>query len=368
MLNYRIHEKIVVIKLTNLVELLESLSNAFGPPGDEEEVRKILRKELEEHADETRVDKLGNIFFYKHGKQGLPQVMLAAHMDEVGFIVTFIDNKGFLRFQTIGGITSTVIPGQIILLKGTKGDVIGLVGTKPPHLMKEEERNKVAAIEDMFIDIGASSQKEAEQRGIDIGTNGVFNVKFGELGEGYVKGKAFDDRAGCTVMAEVFKALKNSPYNLVAVGTVQEEVGLRGARTAAWQVNPDYALALEGTFAADVPGSTPETESSKLRDGPVVTFLDQSVIAHPLVLKTLIKAGKESSIPFQFKKVPKGGTDSGAIHLTKAGVPSGTIAVPCRYIHGPCSVTHIDDVKNTVRLVTEFVKIISEKNPISLIT
>ncbi|MBS7614642.1 M42 family metallopeptidase [Candidatus Bathyarchaeota archaeon] len=348
--------------MTNLVGLLESLSNAFGPPGCEDEVRNTLRKELEEYADETRVDKLGNIFFYKHGKQGLPRVMLAAHMDEVGFIVTFIDNKGFLRFQTVGGITSTVIPGQTILLRGTKGDIEGLVGTKPPHLMKEEKRNKAVAIEELFIDVGASNPKEAEQKGIEIGTTGVFNVKFAELGEGYVKGKALDDRAGCTVLAEVFKALKDSPYNIVAVGTVQEEMGLRGARTAAWQVDPDYALALEGTFAADVPGFSPETESSKLREGPVVTILDQSVIAHPTVLKTLIKVGKEYAIPFQFKKVPRGGTDSGAIHLTKAGIPSGTVAVPCRYIHGPASIAHVDDVKNTVRLVTEFVKAISEKS------
>jgi len=360
MLNYNIDERILVVKLTNLVGLLESLSNAFGPSGSEEEVRRILREELEEYADETKIDKLGNIFFYKHGKQGLPRVMLAAHMDEVGFIVTFIDNKGFLRFQTVGGIASTVIPGQIILLRGTKGDVIGLVGTKPPHLMKEEERNKAATIEELFIDVGAANPKEAEQKGIEIGTNGVFDVKFADLGEGYVKGKALDDRAGCTVMVETFKALKDSSYNLVAVGTVQEEVGLRGARTAAWQVDPDYALALEGTFAADVPGSSPETESSKLKDGPVITILDQSVIAHPTVLRTLIKVGKEYAIPFQFKKVPRGGTDSGAIHLIKAGIPSGTVAVPCRYIHGPASIAHIDDVKNTVRLVTEFVKAISE--------
>ncbi|MEM2889248.1 MAG: M42 family metallopeptidase [Candidatus Bathyarchaeia archaeon] len=348
--------------MTNLIRLLESLSNAFGPPGCEDEVRNILRKELEEHADETRVDKLGNIFFYKHGKQSLPRVMLAAHMDEVGFIVTFIDDKGFLRFQTVGGITSTVIPGQTILLRGNKGDVIGLVGTKPPHLMKEEERNKALAIEELFIDVGASNPKEVEQKGIEIGTTGVFNVKFAELGEGYVKGKALDDRAGCTVMVGAFKTLKDSPYNVVAVGTVQEEMGLRGARTAAWQVDPDYALALEGTFAADVPGSSPETESSKLKDGPVITILDQSVIAHPTVLKTLIKVGKEYAIPFQFKKVPRGGTDSGAIHLTKAGIPSGTVAVPCRYIHGPASIAHVDDVKNTVRLITEFVKAISEEN------
>jgi len=349
--------------LADLVRLLESLSNAFGPPGNEEEVRAILRKELEEYSDETRVDKLGNIFFVHHGKDSSPKVMFAAHMDEVGFIITFMDGNGFLRFHTLGGITSNVMPGQTILLRGTKGDVKGLVGTKPPHLMKEDERNKAVSMDDLFIDIGASNLEESEQKGVEIGTNGVFDVKFTELGGGFLKGKALDDRAGCTVLVEVFKALKDSPYNIVAVGTVQEEMGMRGARTAAWQADPDYALALEGTFAADVPGSSPEKVSSKLKGGPVVTILDQTVMAHPTVLKTLIKVGKEKSIPFQFKQVPMGGTDSGAIHLTKAGIPSGTVAVPCRYIHGPASVTHVDDVKNTVKLVTEFVKAISEKSP-----
>jgi putative aminopeptidase FrvX len=352
----------VVFRLADLIRLLESLSNAFGPSGNEEEVRVILRKELEEHADETWVDKLGNIFFIHHGKDNLPKIMLASHMDEVGFIVTFMDNNGFLRFHTLGGIISNVMPGQTILLRGTKGDVKGLVGTKPPHLMKEDERNKATVMDDLFMDIGASSLVESEQKGIEIGTNGVFDVKFMELGGGFLKGKALDDRAGCTVLVEVFEALKNSPYNIVAVGTVQEEMGMRGARTAAWQADPDFALALEGTFAADVPGSSPEMVSSKLKGGPVVTILDQTVMTHPTVLKTLIKVGKEKSIPFQFKQVPMGGTDSGAIHLTKAGIPSGTVAVPCRYIHGPASVTHIDDIKNTIKLVTEFVKAISEKN------
>ena len=163
------------------------------------------------------------------------------------------------------------------------------------------------------------------------------------------------------MLAEGFKNLKESPYDLVAVGSVQEELGIRGAKTAAWQVDPDYGLALEGTFVADVPGTRPDRISSKLKAGPVVTIMDRTVFTHPAVLKTLISAGREKSIPFQFKKVPVGGTDAGAIHLTKAGVPSGTVAVPCRYIHGPASIMHIDDLKNTILLVTEFVKAISTR-------
>lgn len=349
-----------VKRLSDEKRLLASLSDAFGPPGGEDEVREILRREIEEYADETRVDKLGNIFFLHHGKDRYPKVMLAAHMDEVAFIVTFIEETGFLRFHTLGGITSNIMPGQMILLRGKKDDVKGIIGTKPPHIMKEEERKKLVPQEELFIDIGAGSIEEAEKQGIEIGTNGVFDTKFTELTGGYLRGKAFDDRMGCTVLAQVFKTLKNSPYNLVAVGTVQEEMGLRGARTAAWQVTPDYALALEGTFAADVPGSSPHTVSAKLRNGPVITFLDRTVITHPTVLKTLVNTAKDHSIPFQFKKVPMGGTDAGSIHLVKAGVPSGTVAVPCRYIHGPASIAHIEDLRNTIKLVTEFVRAISE--------
>ena len=345
--------------LSKEIKLLATLSNAFGPPGNEQQVREILKKELEEYADEVRVDKLGNILFFHHGKEGYPNVMLAAHMDEVAFIVTFIEENGFLRFQTLGGITSNIMPGQMILLRGGKGYLKGVIGTKPPHIMTEEERKKIVPVEDLFIDIGAESLEDAKGKGVGIGTRGVFDIEFAELGGGYLRGKAFDDRAGCTVLIEVFKALKDSPYNLVAVGTIQEEVGLRGARTAAWQIDPDYGLALEGTFAADVPDTRPDRTSAKLKGGPVVTIVDRATVTHPTVLNTLIKLGREKSIPFQFKKVPMGGTDAGAIHLTRAGVPSGTVAVPCRYIHGPASVAHVDDLRNTIALVTEFVKAIS---------
>ncbi len=345
--------------LSGEIELLRTLSNAFGPPGNEEQVRKILSTELENYADEVRIDKLGNIFFYKHGKDTYPKIMLAAHMDEVAFIVTFIEENGFQRFQTLGGITSNIMLGQTILFQGTKGPLKGIIGTKPPHIMTEEEQKNIVPVEDLFIDIGAENQQEAQKKGAKIGMDGVFDVEFEELGGGYVRGKAFDDRAGCTVLVEVFKALKDSPYNIIAVGTVQEEVGLRGARTAAWQVDPDYGLALEGTFAADVPGSRPDRTSAKLKGGPVITIVDRTTITHPEILNTLITLGEAKSIPFQFKKVPTGGTDAGAIHLSKAGVPSGTVALPCRYIHGPASVAHIDDLKNTIALVTEFVKEIS---------
>ncbi len=342
-------------------DLLRRLSNAFGPPGSEEEPREILRAELQGVADEVKVDNLGNIFFHHRGEEGCPTVMLAAHTDEVAFLITHIEEEGFLRFHTLGGITANIMPGQRILFRGKKGPLRGIVGTKPPHIMKEEEKKKLVPLEELFIDVGAESREAAQEKGCHIGMTGVFDVEFTELGGGYIRGKAFDDRAGCAVMARVFKTLEGSPCNVVAVGTVQEEVGLRGARTAAWQVEPDYALAVEGTFAADVPGSRPHQMSAKLRGGPVVTIADRSVITHPKVLRALMDAAEAEGIPYQFKKIPMGGTDAGAIHLTKAGVPSGTVAVPCRYIHGPAAVTHIDDLKHTAQLVEAFVRRISKQ-------
>jgi endoglucanase len=343
------------------IQLLERLSNAFGPSGNEEDIAAILKKELDSHADQTVEDKLGNVLFYHKGEKDHPRIMLSAHMDEVGFIVTFVEETGFLRFDTLGGITNNVIPGQRVLLRGNKGYLKGIVGTKPPHIMSPEEQNKMIPKEDLFIDIGADSSDQANKKGADVGMLGVFDVDFTDLGNGYYRGKAFDDRAGCTVLAEAFKALKDSSCNVVAAGSVQEELGMRGAKTAAWQVDPEYGLALEGTFVADVPGTRPDRMSSKIKGGPVLTIMDRTVFTHPKVLKTLIKAGKDKKIPFQFKKVPVGGTDAGAIHLTRAGVPSGTVAVPCRYIHGPASIIHIDDLRNTTRLVTEFIKATSAK-------
>lgn len=341
------------------MEILKQLSEAFGPPNNETEVRKTLRNELDHYADSVREDTMGNVFFIKNGDQNKPTIMLAAHMDEVSFMVTYIDEKGFIRFHTLGGITAHVMPGQRILLKGKKGIIPAIIGTKPPHIMTQEERNQLVSIDDLFMDVGAMNDDEVKQKGIDIGTVGVFDVKFVDLGNGYFRGKSFDDRAGCAVMANVFQELSDTDYNIAAVGTVQEEVGLRGARVAAWQVDPQYGLALEGTFAADVPGSKPHQMSAKLRSGPVVTIADRATLTHPKVLKTLVNVAEKNKIPFQFKKIPRGGTDAGAIHLIKAGIPSGTVAVPCRYIHGPASVLFEEDFLNAIILVKAFVAEIS---------
>ena len=338
--------------------LLERLSNAFGPPGNEAEPRNILIEELQDYADEVKTDKLGNVFFTHKGDEKAPVIMLAAHTDEVAVLITDIDEKGFLRFHP-WGIVANILPAQRMQLNGKKGTLHGILGTMPPHVLSAEERKAAIPADELFIDIGASSREMAEAKGAFVGMTGVFDVQFKDLGDGYLWGKAFDDRVGCYVMSEVFKWVKDKPYNIVAVGTVQEEVGLRGSKTAAWQVDPDYGLALENTFAMDMPGVPNHKQSAGLHKGPVVTLADRSVIAHPKVLGSIMEAAKAEGIPYQFKKIPSGGTDAGSIHLTKAGIPSGTIANPCRYIHGPCGITTEQDIENTVALVKAFIKRIS---------
>ncbi len=341
------------------IDLLERLSNAYGPPGFEDEAREILRKELEDFADETLVDKLGNIIFRHRGRKGGPLVMIAAHMDEVGFLVRHIEDQGYLRLHA-WGVVPNLLPGQRLLFRGRTADLMGVVGTKPPHIMSEEERKKPVVLDDLFVDIGTCTREEAEARGAYVGMTGVFDVDFVDLGDGYVRGKALDDRVGCLVMIEVFKWLKSSKLNVVAVGTIQEEVGLRGSKTAAYQINPDYGLALEGTFAVDMPGMAPHMIPATLKKGPVVTIADSSVIAHPKVFKAIVDAAEAGGIPYQFKKIPSGGTDAGSIHLTRGGIPSGTIAVPCRDIHGPAAITSTEDIDNTISLVKAFLESIGK--------
>jgi putative aminopeptidase FrvX len=340
------------------INLLMRLSNAFGPPGLEDEPRDILKAELEDFSDETSIDVLGNIIFRHIGEKGKPLIMLAAHMDEVGFMVTHIDDAGFLRIHSFG-VVANLLPGQRLIFKGRKTMLKGIIGTKPPHIMSEAERIKPIVIEDLFVDIGADDREQAEKKGAFVGMRGVFDVEFVELGDGYIRGKAFDDRTGCYVLAETFKWLKDKKYNVAAVGTVQEEVGTRGAKTSAYAIDPHFGLAVEGTFAVDMPGMQPHLIPASLHKGPVVTIVDASVIVHPKILDALTSAGDEEKIPYQFKKIPSGGTDAGSISLSRAGVPSGTVAVPNRYIHGPAAVTTIEDIENTVKLVQGFIRTIS---------
>ncbi len=335
-------------------ELIKRLSEAHGIPGNEDEVRNILREELEKYCDSVEVDKLGNLIARKRGKG--KKVMLAAHMDEIGLMIKHIDEKGFLRFTTVGGFFDQTLLNQRVIVHGKKR-VRGVIGSKPPHLMKEEERKKIVEYKEMFIDIGATSDKEAKKI-VNVGDYATFDISFAELENGFITGKAFDDRLGCAVLVEVAKRVE-SDLDIYFVGTVQEEVGLKGARTSAFKINPDVAVAVDVTTTGDYPGVGKELCAIEVNKGPVITIADskgRGIIAHKLVREVLIKTAEKNNIPYQLEVGEGGTTDASAIHLTREGIPSGVLSVPTRYIHSPVEVASMKDVENLVDLLVKSMK------------
>jgi len=333
-----------------LAEILEKLSNACGVAGREEKVRTLMKKFLKPHVDEIREDKLGNVIGIKKGKKKAPKVMLAAHMDEIGLLLKTISKEGFLRFAKIGGIDDRILLAQKVIVYTEKGPLHGIIGSKPPHIQKEEERKKVATYDELFIDIGAKNLEEARKMGVRIGDAVCFDIKFAKVGKSIVVGKAFDDRVGCAVLVEAMKRLKKTSCTVYAVGTVQEEVGLRGAITAAFGIYPDVGIAIDVTVAGDVPGVKEVEAPIKLRKGPSLTVADRGLITHPKVLRLLIDAAEENRIPYQLETGLPGSTDAARISLTREGVPSGVISIPTRYIHSPASMLSLEDAENAVKL------------------
>ena len=326
--------------------ILKELSEAFGVSGNEDDVRAIVLDAVREHVDEVKVDALGNDLAFKRGtgRQRM-RVMLAAHMDEVGLMVVGHDNDGFLRVRSVGGIDPRVLPGTLLQVGPER--ISGVIGVKPIHLLKENA-DKVAKLEDLVVDVGAKSKDEARKLA-PLGTYATFATRFRELGP-TVRGKAFDDRAGCAVLVELLRG-ERFRFDLHAVFTVQEEVGLRGARVAAYAIEPNCAFALEGTVADDMPKDKDTSPTTELGQGPAITVMDRSFIADRRLVRLLTSTAEELGIPYQIKQPGIGGTDAGAIHLTREGVPSVTVAVPCRYIHSPVALLRLDDFNNTVRLM-----------------
>jgi endoglucanase len=333
-----------------LAETLEKLSNACGVAGREEEVRSLMKTFLKPYVDEVREDKLGNVIGVKKGKKNAPKVMLAAHMDEIGMMVKTISKDGYLQFTKIGGIDDRILLAQKVIVHTEKGPLHGIIGSKPPHIQKEEERKKVLTYDELFIDVGAENEEQAKKMGVKIGDSIGFDIKFAKVEKDIVIGKAFDDRVGCAVMVEAMKQLKKTECTVYAVGTVQEEVGLRGATTAAFGIYPDIGIALDVTVAGDVPGVKEVEAPIKLRKGPSIEIADMGLITHPKVLRLLVDAAEENKIPYQLETGLPGSTDAARISLTREGVPSGVISVPTRYIHSPTSLLSLKDVEYAVKL------------------
>ena len=276
--------------------------------------------------------------------------MLAAHMDEIGLLVKTVSKEGFIQFAKIGGIDDRILLAQNVIVYTEKGPLHGIIGSKPPHIQKEDERKKILTYDELFIDIGAENQEETRKMGVKIGDPIGFDVKFFKIGKNIVAGKAFDDRVGCAAMIEAVKRLKNAECTIYAVGTVQEEVGLRGATTAAFGIYPDIGIALDVTIAGDMPGVKEAEAPIKMRKGPSLTVADYGLITHPKVLRLLVDAAEECKIPYQLETGLPGSTDAARISLTREGVPCGVISIPTRYIHSPSSLLSLSDVENTIKL------------------
>ena len=329
--------------------LLKQLTEAVGVSSKETEVRDIIKEELADHVDQLRTDALGNLIAFQSGAEDKPKVMLAAHMDEIGLMITDITNDGLLSFKPVGSIDKRMLVSKKVVVGEDK--VTGVIGAKAIHLQKPQERKKVLDYKKLYIDIGAENKKQAK-KAVSIGDMVGFTTDYQQLGATTAKAKAVDDRVGCATLIQILK--NNYDFPLYGVFTVQEEVGARGATAVSYDIDPDLAIVLEGTTASDVPDSKEQSYSTSLGQGPALTMRDGSMIANKDLVQQIIEIAEKEEIDYQFRKSTRAGTDGGAIHLTKEGIPTATISVPCRYIHSPASLINLNDYQNTIKLVDQF--------------
>lgn len=332
--------------------LLKELAEADGVSGHEGHVREVLLKAIEDRADECRIDALGNLIAVKHGRgpagRGPQRVLVAAHMDEVGLMVTRVERDGAIRFSPVGGIDPRVVLGKTVRIGDER--LPGVIGVKPIHLLEAQERDRVLKFDQLCIDTGMSAEEAG--RAIKPGMYVAFATSFAQLDDGAlrtVKGKAFDDRAGCALLVELLS--ERYAFDLFAAFTVQEEVGLRGARVAAYAVEPDVGFALEGTVCDDSPKDKDTSPTTRLGAGPAISIMDRSVICDRRLVRLLSEVAEAEGMPHQFKQPGIGGTDAGAIHLQREGVPAAVVSVPSRYIHSPVSILSLNDLDHGVRLM-----------------
>lgn len=344
--------------------LLKSLTDVNGISGHEMQVKSLMKDYLTPVSDEIVEDRLGGIFGKKNATHGTKSLMISGHLDEIGFIVTQIDEQGYIYFTPIGGWWNQVMLSQKVTITTENGkEIRGIIGSKPPHALSPEERKKPVDIKNMYIDIGVGSKEEAKEAGIELGNMITPYSEFESLAnDKYLTAKAFDNRYGCALAVDVLQQLKdeNIDINLYAGATVQEEVGLRGAKVAANLIKPDLAIAVDVGVAYDVPGMTSEKNEGKLGDGPLAILMDATSIAHDGLRKHIKDVAEHHNIPVQWATTPGGGTDAGSIHVANEGIPTITISVPLRYMHSNVSVLNIDDYTNSVRLITEIVRSLND--------
>lgn len=335
--------------------LLKKIIEAAGISGYEKEVARIMHDEFKRSCDDVKIDNFGNVIARK-GK-GKRKIMLAAHMDEVGLMIKHITKEGYLHFIKVGGIDDRVLPAQRVVVKSKKGDRVGIVGTKPPHLQKDEDRKHPLKYEDMFIDIGCRSLEEAKKM-VEIGDMAIFEPNSGVLNGKLCYGKAIDDRIGCYALVRIMEKLK-ADAEIYAVATGQEEVGLKGARTAAFNVSPDYSIVIDTTIAGDTPMISERESSLKLGGGAAITIIEASgrgIIVNENIKNILTDAAKKNKIKYQIDVIDGGMTDGAIIYMNKEGVPTGVLSIPTRYIHSATGVFHLDDVDSAINLTVKAVE------------
>ena len=329
--------------------LLEKLCNLDGVSGNEAKVRDFIKSQIAPYADEIKIDSMGNLLAFKKGEDSSKTVMLSAHTDEVGFIISGITKEGYLQFQSVGGIYTRVMISKKVRI----GNIRGIIGIKAIHLTSKSERESVPKEKDLYIDIGAKDEEDAKKY-VSIGDYAAFDTEFEMLGEKTIKAKAIDDRVGCYILCELIKKPVN--FDTWFCFCTQEEVGLRGARVAAAKINPDIALVVEATTCSDVRGSVEHAYVTKMHNGAAISFMDRSTIYNPELYKRLYEFGKANGIPVQYKSMVAGGNDAGIIHLTNSGIPTLSVSVPCRYIHSPAGIASIEDIESTKKLCECFIK------------
>lgn len=323
--------------------LIRKLVESYGPSGAEGRVRDVIRAEVEPLVDDIRVDAMRNLIANKRGSGEGERLLLDAHMDEIGVMVTYIDEEGFARFTRIGGVSPlTCVGARVEFEDGT----MGVIGVE----QKREDSDQVPDLDQLYIDIGATGGDDCP---VQVGDPAVFVRPFAAQGTRLVA-KAMDDRIGCAVLIETLRRLEETPHDIHAVFSVQEEVGLRGARTSAYGIEPDIAVAVDVTGTGDTPESKPM--AVKLGGGPAVKVRDRGMIAHPRVRKLLVQRAEEADIPYQLEVLERGTTDASAVQLTRAGVPAGCLSIPCRYIHSPSEMADERDVQDGVRLLLEVLR------------
>ena len=338
-----------------MLDRLEKLCSISGVSGDEDLVAEYITDQIGSKARVTR-DSLGNLLVFKKGKNSPKhKIMICAHMDEVGFIITGATSDGMLRFAAVGGIDERVIIGRAVAV-GPAG-IPGVIGTKAIHLQTDAEKGSVPAIDTLYIDIGAESKEDALAH-VSPGDRAVFCSDFLAFGDKMLKGKAIDDRAGCAIMLEMIDS--DLEYDMHFAFTVQEEIGLRGAKTASYTINPDMAIVVETTTASDIAGVEDDKQVCRLGEGPVVSFMDRRTIYDKNLYAIAFAAAKEIGIPCQTKTMIAGGNDAGAVHVSTGGVRTTAISIPCRYLHSPSCVIKIKDMEQTLLLVQKMAEKMAE--------